>query len=160
MRTILLCFSFILASSYGFTLIKIPNCLVPKVTSFTTSSSFQRDITTSIGKKTHLTEHLASSSNRDDEDDWGSSSASSSTNSLDMKTELEALKLERDYRRGNMDGKLNSLQSSSYNTSTEKERDLFIPTFAIVSLAGLFGAYGYEMLRLNAQGELYLPWRQ
>lgn len=117
-------------------------------------------MTSSIGKRIPLTTHLASSSNGDNEDDWGSSSASSSANSLDMKTELEALKLERDSKRGNMDGKLNSLQSSSYNSSTEKERDLFIPIFAIVSLAGLFGAYGYEMLRLNAQGELYLPWRQ
>lgn len=38
------------------------------------------------------------------------------------------------------------------------ERDLFIPIFAIVSLAGLFGSYGYEMLRLYSRGELYLPW--
>jgi hypothetical protein len=38
------------------------------------------------------------------------------------------------------------------------ERDLFIPIFAIVSLVGLFGAYGYEMLRLYSRGELYLPW--
>lgn len=41
--------------------------------------------------------------------------------------------------------------------STEPERDLFIPIFALVSLAGLFGAYGYEMLRLYSRGELYLP---
>ena len=40
----------------------------------------------------------------------------------------------------------------------EKERDLFIPIFSIVSLLGLFGAYGYEMLRLYLRGELYLPW--
>lgn len=37
------------------------------------------------------------------------------------------------------------------------ERDLFIPIFAVVSLLGLFGAYGYEMLRLYFRGELYLP---
>ena len=42
--------------------------------------------------------------------------------------------------------------------SEEPERDLFIPIFALVSLAGLFGAYGYEMLRLASRGELYLPW--
>jgi len=40
----------------------------------------------------------------------------------------------------------------------KQERDLFIPIFSIVSLAGLFGAYGYEMLRLYLRGELYLPW--
>jgi hypothetical protein len=40
----------------------------------------------------------------------------------------------------------------------EQERDLFIPIFSLVSLAGLFGSYGYEMLRLYSRGELYLPW--
>jgi hypothetical protein len=44
------------------------------------------------------------------------------------------------------------------SSSTTPERDLFIPIFALVSLAGLFGAYGYEMLRLASRGELYLPW--
>ena len=38
-----------------------------------------------------------------------------------------------------------------------EERDLFIPIFALVSLAGLFCAYGFEMLRLYSRGELYLP---
>mmetsp|Transcript_9035 Transcript_9035/g.12860 ORF Transcript_9035/g.12860 Transcript_9035/m.12860 type:complete len:168 (-) Transcript_9035:688-1191(-) len=38
------------------------------------------------------------------------------------------------------------------------EPDLFIPIFSLVSLFGLFGAYGYEMLRLYSRGELYLPW--
>jgi hypothetical protein len=38
-----------------------------------------------------------------------------------------------------------------------EERDLFIPLFALISLAGLFGAYGYEMIRLYLRGELYLP---
>ena len=40
------------------------------------------------------------------------------------------------------------------------ERDMFIPIFSLVSLAGLFGAYGYEMVRLYLRGELYLPWNQ
>ena len=43
-------------------------------------------------------------------------------------------------------------------TTVEPERGLFIPAFAIVSIAGLLGSYGYEMLRLQANGELYLPW--
>jgi hypothetical protein len=42
--------------------------------------------------------------------------------------------------------------------SAPEERDLFIPIFSLVSLAGLFGSYGYEMLRLYSRGELYLPW--
>lgn len=48
--------------------------------------------------------------------------------------------------------------SSRTQNAPEGERDLFIPIFAIVSLLGLFGSYGYEMLRLASQGELYLPW--
>jgi hypothetical protein len=104
---------------------------------------------------------FATSSDRDDDNDWGSSSISStSTDSTDLKRELEALKIERENKRGNIGGNIQSSQYSTNNNSTEQERDLFIPIFAIVSLAGLFGAYGYEMLRLNAQGELYLPWRQ
>lgn len=39
-----------------------------------------------------------------------------------------------------------------------EERDLFIPIFALVSLAGLVGTYAYEMIRLYSRGELYLPW--
>ena len=50
-----------------------------------------------------------------------------------------------------------SIQSPPREAETE-ERDLFIPIFTLVSLAGLFGAYGYEMLRLYLRGELYLPW--
>jgi hypothetical protein len=40
----------------------------------------------------------------------------------------------------------------------EEERDVFIPIFALISLAGLLGTYAYEMLRLASRGELYLPW--
>lgn len=43
------------------------------------------------------------------------------------------------------------------SSTKQQERDLFIPIFAIVSLAGLFGAYAYEMIRLYLNGELYLP---
>ena len=39
-----------------------------------------------------------------------------------------------------------------------EERDLFIPIFTLVSVLGFSGLYGYEMLRLYARGELYLPW--
>lgn len=162
MLSILLCFSSIFASSYGFTLIKIPNCFVQNGASFATSSlSLRKDITTpSLGRT--LTFIFATSGDRDDDNDWGSSSISSSesTDSTDLKRELEALKIERENKSGNIGGNVQSSQYSTNNNSTDQERDLFIPIFAIVSLAGLFGAYGYEMLRLNAQGELYLPWRQ
>lgn len=39
-----------------------------------------------------------------------------------------------------------------------EESDLFIPIFSLVALAGLVGAYGYEMLRLFLRGKLYLPY--
>jgi hypothetical protein len=53
---------------------------------------------------------------------------------------------------------LKSLQENPSATSPpEKERDLFIPIFTLVSIAGFTGAYGYEMLRLYSRGELYLP---
>mmetsp|Transcript_13915 Transcript_13915/g.20543 ORF Transcript_13915/g.20543 Transcript_13915/m.20543 type:complete len:111 (+) Transcript_13915:78-410(+) len=58
-------------------------------------------------------------------------------------------------------GELSDLQQENRLSSVKEEtqeRDLFIPIFAIVSLAGLFGAYGYETLRLAANEELYLPW--
>ncbi len=53
---------------------------------------------------------------------------------------------------------LKSLQEKPLSSSPpEKERDLFIPIFTLVSIAGFTGAYGYEMLRLYSRGELYLP---
>jgi len=39
----------------------------------------------------------------------------------------------------------------------EGDRDLFIPIFSLVSIAGLLGVYAYEMIRLALRGELYLP---
>ncbi len=44
------------------------------------------------------------------------------------------------------------------SSSSSTDRDMFIPIFTIVSLAGLLGSYGYEILRLYSRGELYLPW--
>jgi hypothetical protein len=49
-------------------------------------------------------------------------------------------------------------QGNNQPANQEPERDFFIPIFSLVSLAGLFGSYAYEMLRLNSRGELYLPW--
>jgi hypothetical protein len=50
------------------------------------------------------------------------------------------------------------ISQQSFLASQKEERDLFIPIFALVSLAGLFGTYAYELIRLYIRGELYLPW--
>lgn len=71
----------------------------------------------------------------DDDDGWG----------MD---ELEALRAERESK---------ATPASVNNNNNSQEPDLFIPIVSIVALAGLFGAYGYEMLRLYSRGELYLP---
>ena len=48
--------------------------------------------------------------------------------------------------------------NANSNQSTRKEGpDLFIPIFALVSIAGFAGLYGYEMIRLYLRGEFYLP---
>ena len=81
----------------------------------------------------------------DDDNGWGTGAK----DDFDEKTkELGALQNSRQA----------SLEARRTQSATEGERDLFIPIFAIVSLLGLFGSYGYEMLRLASRGELYLPW--
>ena len=47
--------------------------------------------------------------------------------------------------------------SSSANPLPGQERDLFIPIFVGVAIAGFTGVYAYETLRLYLRGELYLP---
>jgi len=59
---------------------------------------------------------------------------------------------------GDVQPSLKQEMSPSSSPVDPPERDLFIPIFSIVSLLGLFGAYGYEMFRLASRGELYLPW--
>jgi len=54
--------------------------------------------------------------------------------------------------------KKNSIGMDKTKTKTYvSETDLFIPIFAMVSLAGFAGLYLYETLRLYSEGELYLP---
>ena len=85
--------------------------------------------------------------NEDEDDGWGVVSNTSSA----KEKELESL-------RSQMNSKVESKRNmSSSEEEGGNERDLFIPIFAVVSLLGLFGAYGYEMLRLYSRGELYLP---
>ena len=99
-------------------------------------------------------------SSREDDDGWGNAddnvkeSTSTARKSMNER-ELASL-------RSQMDGKRNTNTGSQSRTNGsvdggDQERDLFIPIFAVVSLLGLFGAYGYEMLRLYSRGELYLP---
>jgi hypothetical protein len=83
-----------------------------------------------------------------DQDDsgWGSPP------SLEDKT-LELRELQND-----RNAVSSNFQPSQRRLTPERDRDMFIPIFSLVSLAGLFGTYGYEMLRLYSRGELYLPW--
>ena len=73
--------------------------------------------------------HIEPSSEKDEEDDWG----------------VARRIVEQE------------VKPSSASPRTEPERDLFIPIFTLVAIAGFTGAYGYEMLRLYSRGELYLP---
>mmetsp|Transcript_10996 Transcript_10996/g.25997 ORF Transcript_10996/g.25997 Transcript_10996/m.25997 type:complete len:167 (+) Transcript_10996:93-593(+) len=96
---------------------------------------------------------LYSSSEDDEDDGWGTSTdgASSSVESTDRKlSELRSLQEQAS-------NKAQQQQQQVSGTTEEPERDMFIPIMAVVSLAGLFGAYGYETLRLASRGELYLP---
>ena len=93
-----------------------------------------------------------SSDDNEDDDGWGVPSSKS-----DQERELAALQAERAGR----SAPGSSASSNKVQQNNEPpERDLFIPIFALVSLAGLFGSYGYELLRLYSRGELYLPWDQ
>jgi hypothetical protein len=99
---------------------------------------------------------------KDVDDGWGTSeeisSLSSSSPSLAEKVALLRTLQQGINDDNNSSSKNQQVTSSQQNRNVEQERDLFIPIFALVSLAGLFGAYGYEMLRLASRGELYLPW--
>ncbi len=83
----------------------------------------------------------------DGDDGWGVST--------EKEKELAALRSQISSKSDSNSGMSSS--SSSSTSGEEGQRDLFIPIFAVVSLLGLFGAYGYEMLRLYSRGELYLP---
>jgi len=84
----------------------------------------------------------------DDDDGWGTEATNAESSTTSQERELATLRSEMASKRQEINAPDNS----------ETERDLFIPIFAVVSLAGLFGAYGYEILRLQSRGELYLPW--
>ncbi len=103
--------------------------------------------------------HIFASSGDGDDDGWDDSNDPLSTSISDEMTTSREKELAS--LRSQMAIKKEESNSSSRNdrssVSVQEERDLFIPIFALVSLGGLFGAYGYEMLRLYSRGELYLP---
>lgn len=126
-----------LCAVHGF--LAIPTAPTKTVVSTTNSC------TSGLGAKTATITSLFQLSNtsEDDENDgWGDGTK--------MK-ELQALQQDR------VESSATPRRDRVISESTGQERDLFIPIFAIVSLLGLFGAYGYEMLRLYSRGELYLP---
>ena len=92
------------------------------------------------------------SDDNEDDDGWGVPSSKS-----DQERELAALQAERAERSAPASS---AASNRGPRDNDPPERDLFIPIFALVSLGGLFGSYGYEMLRLCSRGELYLPWDQ
>jgi len=89
-------------------------------------------------------------SNQNDDGDWGAKATQAKSSTISQEKELAALRSEMASKQEE--------PTSQTSSRSGADRDLFIPIFAVVSLAGLFGAYGYEMLRLQSRGELYLPW--
>ena len=95
-----------------------------------------------------------------DDDGWSDLSPESiasqdASDNISKNKELEQLQNDLTAKRKATD--------SSYASGTDSnatERDLFIPIFTLVAVAGFTGLYGYEMLRLYSRGELYLPWEQ
>eukprot|EP00980_Cylindrotheca_fusiformis_P011387 scaffold2638_cov114-Cylindrotheca_fusiformis.AAC.15 len=130
--------------------------IVDNVVAFGPSSSLHQHATIALKSPTNKEGGLngsmrlltiATLANDDDDDGWGTSDM------LEEKTEeLRSLQTSRSSSVGR--------SNSSNSEPSEEQRDLFIPIFAVVSLLGLFGTYGYEMARLASRGELYLPWNK
>mmetsp|Transcript_41526 Transcript_41526/g.99507 ORF Transcript_41526/g.99507 Transcript_41526/m.99507 type:complete len:316 (+) Transcript_41526:18-965(+) len=95
----------------------------------------------------------------EEDDGWGSNASSAPSKSMDeMTQELRSLQTSSQSMTSTNTVRNQNLDQNKGQDGQEQERDLFIPVFAVVSLMGLFGSYGYEMLRLYSRGELYLPW--
>lgn len=93
---------------------------------------------------------------QDDDDDDGWGSPADETNDQKSNFDRDRKVDELRYLQEQASNKVSS-PSNSREMAEPPERDMFIPIMAIVSLLGLFGAYGYETLRLASRGELYLP---
>ena len=97
-----------------------------------------------------------------DDDGWGDSS-SSSVESLSSSALSDKISQNKELARlqeGRQNKSKYSPSTSNNNGSGSGERDLFIPVVTLISVIGFSSLYGYEMLRLYARGELYLPWEQ
>ena len=93
-------------------------------------------------------------SDQEEDDGWGDSVSTTTEISSDKISKSQELaNLQKDMA---MKQQNNNMQVTDMNES--KERDLFIPIFALVSIIGFGSLYGYETLRLYSRGELYLPW--
>ena len=101
----------------------------------------------------------------DEDDGWGSAPTASGVTEPEKKRssfETDQKLRELQYLREEASRKSSSSYEPSRTSSSSSsggggDRDLFIPILSVVSLMGLFGAYGYETLRLASRGELYLP---
>ena len=98
----------------------------------------------------------------DDDDGWGDSSSSSveSSSSSALSDKISQNKELARLQEGRLKKSKYSPSTSNNNGSGSGERDLFIPVVTLISVIGFTSLYGYEMLRLYARGELYLPWEQ
>ena len=98
------------------------------------------------------------------EEEWDTSTPSTtSITSVKMDSYKRQQQLELEALRSNVQQKSTSSNNLSNRQNgmgeeTQSERDTFVPVLAVISLMGLFGSYGFEMLRLYSKGELYLPW--
>ena len=109
-----------------------------------------------LSKQFHISNAARKAAESDEvEDDYGGwGTTPTSVDRISKSQELAKLQDEMTMKKQQ---KNKSSQVSSSNNRIE-ERDLFIPIFALVSILGFTGLYGYEMLRLYSRGELYLPW--
>ena len=99
-----------------------------------------------------------SANDGDDDDGWGNNEVGSNSDSSiekqsDRNRELTMLQEDIANKR---EGR-KALDSATAKVHGE-EKDLFIPIVTLVAVIGFAGLYGYEMVRLYARGELYLPW--
>lgn len=155
-RNLLLCALLVFSSSSmlggsrsdAFGCIGLPTRKVPLMAAGT-----KKTFVTIASKNTLL---FSSPQDEDEDDDGWGSPALVDDNEQQSDFERDRKVNELRYLREEASNKATS-PSSSRDVSEPPERDMFIPIMAVVSLLGLFGAYGYETLRLASRGELYLP---
>jgi len=116
----------------------------------------------------HCNAHKMSLSEEDEDDDgWGDgrtvvsnlSTDDSSIPSNKISKNKELARLQDDIAAKQNKNNIDSVNSRVRDiNSGSGEKDLFIPIVTLISVIGFTSLYGYEMLRLYLNGELYLPW--